>query len=89
MVSKAKYDIVTPDFDIHAKLNDYLIKLSDRNMIKFYLEEIHDISLKGNPKDIVPNHVRKKLYKLGIITKTTGCGGRVVVNWDRVWAILG
>jgi hypothetical protein len=76
-----------------SELNGYLVKLSDRNMVKFYLEELHDISLNGNIKSYskdryFPDTINKLFHKLGVL-KTVTKNQRVPVDWDRVWDILG
>jgi hypothetical protein len=76
------------------ELNEYLEKLSDRNLVKFYLEELHDISLGRPVKEYFYDaYQRRRFVGLGVL-KMAGPGhGRrhqhLVVDWARVWDILG
>ena len=81
------------DTRAHRKIHDYLVKLSDRNMVKFYLDELHDISLNGKTRSYskdgyFSDSIYKLFYKLGVLKIVTK-NQRVPVDWDRVWAILG
>lgn len=65
----------------------YLAKLSDQNLVRFYLPEIHDISIIGPKKYHFSGGVRRTLHKLGVLKRTKD--RRCRVDWDRIWKILG
>jgi hypothetical protein len=82
----------TPNYHSHVEINDYLNTLSDRNLVRFYLDEIHDISLGRSVNEFFTyskSGPRRRLVKLGVFYKHD-CGyGQLAVNWQRVWDILG
>jgi hypothetical protein len=73
-------------------LNDYLVKISNRNLVRMYFDEIHDYSLKGGSSKLYfPDGPRRKLMGLGVLKIRYGrrTDNKVIVDWVRVWDILG
>jgi hypothetical protein len=79
--------MVTSDRDI----NSYLVKISDRNLIRFTLAELKAISSGKKARDVMTNGLRRSLYRIGVLKCVRRKPGysRVVVDWDLVREYLG
>ena len=75
----------------HREINSYLCKISDRNLVRFNLVELKAISSGIKPRKIIPNGIRKSLYRIGVLNIKPGKRGepRVLVDWDKIREYLG
>jgi hypothetical protein len=75
----------------HREINSYLVKISDRNLIRFSLAELKAISSGKKARDVITSGLRKSLYRIGVLKIVRRKPGyaRVAVDWDLVREYLG
>jgi hypothetical protein len=73
------------------QINSYLMKISDRNMIRYCLAELKAISLGAKPLDVISRGLRRSFYRVGVLKVKPSNPGitRVIVDWDKVREYLG
>jgi hypothetical protein len=83
--------ISSPETVKNMQINSYLVKISDRNMIRFYLGELKVISLGAKPLDVISRGLRRSFYRVGVLKVKPSKRGiaRIIVDWDKVREYLG